>query len=306
VDVLFSPEWVAYGGVFGVQVSSLLVGDEFSGNDVVSEVVFVEGPSLCFDPGSFDFGVMLVDSVGSTSFDVWNCGLGVLSYELVEGCGWVELSSVGGVVSDGVDTVLVEVDTSGLVVGELYVCEVGISSDGGVGVFEVSVFVVDDMVGLLDVNQSLFDLGFRLRPGWNAMQEFVPSYGVLSRVELYMTRFASPSGDVTFEIREGSGSGSVVFEGVVSPGDVPAFPTYAWVSVEVGGVVVVPGETYVVVLRDAVGASDWDCLLWGFHRSAPYGSGGPYTDGWFWFQKKFQPYWFPATDWDYTFKTYGI
>jgi len=59
------------------------------------------------------------------------------------------------------------------------------------------------------------------------------------------------------------------------------------------------------VLKDAVGATEWDCLLWGFHRSAPYGSGGPYSDGWFWFQKKFQPYWYPATDWDFTLRTVG-
>jgi len=158
----------------------------------------------------------------------------------------------------------------------------------------------------IDVNQSIFDIGFRLRPGWNAAQDFSPSHSILSRIELYMTKFASPSGNVTMQICEDSASGTVVFEGMVSPGDVPAFPTYAWVSVEVGGVVVVPGETYVIVLKDAVGATEWDCLLWGFYRSAPYGSGGPYDGGWFWFQKKFQPYWFPATDWDYTFKTYGI
>jgi PKD repeat protein len=189
-----------------------------------------------------------------------------------------------------------------------------------IGSYQVSLTVVDDD-GLSDsyssevivtntgedlgVNQNLFDLGFRLRPGWNAAQEFVTQFATLSRVELFMTRFASPSGDVTVEICDDSTSGTVVYEGVVSPSDVPAFPTYAWVSIDIGDVSVDPDETYVIVLKDAVGATEWDCLLWGFHRTAPFGSGGPYTDGWFWFQKKFQPYWFPATDWDYTFRTYG-
>jgi PKD repeat protein len=186
--------------------------------------------------------------------------------------------------------------------GHYTVCLTVMDDDGATDEICKQITVIEI---LDDVNQSVFDREFRLRPGWNAAQDFTPTYQTLSRVELYMTKFAAPSGDVTVEIREDSTSGDVVFSGAISPGDVPAFPTRDWVSVDVGDLMVSPGEKYVIVLKDAQGASDWDCLLWSFYRSSPWGSGGPYDGGWFWFQKKFQPYWFPSTDWDFTFKTYG-
>jgi len=105
----------------------------------------------------------------------------------------------------------------------------------------------------------------------------------------------------------GYGPGPVLFEGYISPDEVPSFPVREWVSVDLCGMMVdvTPGETYYIVLKDAEGATDWDCLIWQFYRSAEWGSGGPYDGGWFWFQKKFQPYWYPSTDWDYTFRIYG-
>ncbi|HMA82854.1 MAG TPA: CARDB domain-containing protein, partial [Candidatus Thermoplasmatota archaeon] len=44
--VEFSPGWNPGMGLYGVQVSTLLAGDENSGNDVVAETVSVEGPGL--------------------------------------------------------------------------------------------------------------------------------------------------------------------------------------------------------------------------------------------------------------------
>jgi len=266
--------------------------------------VVLDDPSLTINPSSFDFQYMYENQTASTLFEVWNDGSGLLNYSIVETCEWVTVSPLSGNSSGEHDIINVTVNTTGLSY-DPYHCDILIVSDVGTQVFEVDVLVVEVGTPLIDIDQGLYDRDLRLRPGWNAAQEFVPSFSVLSKIDLYMTKFASPSGDVTIQICEESTSGNIIFEGDISPGDVPAFPTRDWVSIEVGDIAVTTGETYVIVLKDAQGASDWDCLLWSFYRSSPWGSGGPYEGGWFWFQKKFQPYWYPATDWDFTFRTYG-
>jgi len=120
--VEFSPVWTATDGVYGIQVKTLLDDDEFTGNDLVGETVFVEGPELLFSPSSFDAGIVLVNSSVNSSFDIWNGNVGSLSYSLSEGCDWLSLSSLSGNVSVGeVDSIDVVVDTSGLVPGS-YAC----------------------------------------------------------------------------------------------------------------------------------------------------------------------------------------
>jgi len=79
---------------------------------------------------------------------------------------------------------------------------------------------------------------------------------------------------------------------------------YSWVSVNVS-IPVNASETYMVVLKDATGANEYDNLLWGWCDSYPSASGGPYEDGWFWFRKDSNPNWLSQRDWDYTFQTFG-
>jgi hypothetical protein len=302
----FSPEWSAGNGTYGIQVSTLLPTDENTGNDVTADVVIVSGPSLSFSPNGYDFGTILVNSSDSTIFEIWNSGVGVLSYLLSESCSWLELSSYGGDSSGEHDEIIVDIDTTGLTIGDSYSYDVIIDSDGGNGVFTVEVFVVDNTTWLLDVEQELYDRGFRLMSGWDAAQEFVPSLGVVSSVELYLSKFGIPTGDVTVQICEGSADGTVISETVLSPDSVPSFPDYAWVSVDVPDAVVVPGETYVIVLKDATGADTHNCVQWGWCDSYSSGSGGPYGGGWFHFRKEGNPTWSPIRDWDFTFRTYGL
>jgi hypothetical protein len=190
----------------------------------------------------------------------------------------------------------------------VYECDISISSDGGVGVFGVSVFVVDDTTEFLDVEQVEFDRGFRLMPGWDGYQEFVPSFPVLSTVELHMTKSGSPTGDVTVQIRSDDADGALLFETTISPGDVSvSFPSYEWVNVDVGGISVNSGETYVIVLLSPEeGAGTHHNLQWAWCDSYPGGSGGPYGDGWFYFRKDFSGSWSFVRDWDFTFRTYGL
>jgi parallel beta-helix repeat protein len=161
---------------------------------------------------------------------------------------------------------------------------------------------------ILDVNQTEFDRGFRLMPGWDGYQEFVPSFPVLSTVELYMTKSGSPTGDVTVQIREDDASGALLFDGVISPDDVIAsFPSYEWVSIDTSGIPVTPGETYVIILLSPDdGAGTHHNLQWAWSDSYPAGSDGPYEDGWFFFRKDFSPSWSFVRDWDFTFKTFGL
>ena len=265
-----------------------------------------QGPELSYNPSFYYAGNMLVDTVDSTSFDIWNSGSSLLTYTLSESATWVDLSSYAGDSSGEHDPIIVDIDTTGLTVGVLYECEVSISSDGGAGIFLVTVFIVNETTELLDVEQSIFNRGFRLMPGWDGAQEFIPTYGILSSVDLYLSKFGSPTGDITFQICEDSAGGTVVYEGVVSPGDVPSFPDYEWVTVDISDITVTPGNTYYIVLKDAVGADTHNCVQWGWCDSFASGSGGPYSGGWFWFRKEANPTWSPIRDWDFTVRTYGL
>jgi hypothetical protein len=143
-------------------------------------------------------------------------------------------------------------------------------------------------------------------PGWDAAQEFEPSYDILPSVELYLSKFGAPTGDVTVQICEGSAGGTVLTETVLNPDDVPSFPDYAWVTIDIDDITVTPGETYVIVLKDATGSDTHNCVQWGWCDSYPSGSGGPYDGGWFYFRKEGNPTWSPIRDWDFTFRTYGL
>ena len=176
--------------------------------------------------------------------------------------------------------------------------------DGAIDTIEIVLSVAGPEI--LDINQSIFNRGFRLMPGWDAAQEFIPSFSVLSSVDLYLSKFGSPTGDITFQICEDSADGIVVYEGEISPGDVPSYPSYEWIKIDISDIAVTPGETYYIVLKDATGADSHNCIQWGWCDSFASGSGGPYSGGWFWFRKEANPTWSPIRDWDYTVKTYGF
>jgi parallel beta-helix repeat protein len=193
-------------------------------------------------------------------------------------------------------------------VGTYEVCLNVTDDEGAFDTYCESILVSEEFVELLDVNQSEFDRGFRLMPGWDGYQEFVPSQDMLSRVELYMARSGSPTSNVTVQIREDDADGVLLFETTISPGDVStSFPTYGWVSVDTGGTPVSSSETYVIVLLSPVdGADTHNNLQWAWSDSYPAGSDGPYEDGWFYFRKDFSSSWSFVRDWDFTFKTYGF
>ncbi len=132
------------------------------GNAVFTVHVYVsdglEGPILMFDPTSYDFGEVVKGSFRTTSFDIWNAGSGVLTYSLFESCDWVTLDSVGGSSSGEIDTIGVTVDTSLLNTGNVYYCDILISSNAGDAVFSINLEIVGDQP-ILYFNPENYDFG---------------------------------------------------------------------------------------------------------------------------------------------------
>jgi len=95
-----------------------------------------------------------------------------------------------------------------------------------------------------------------------------------------------------------------VFSDVISPDDVPDFPSFGWVVVNVPLVPVDVGEKYVLVLRDGDDGDSHNCLMWGWCDSV--GGVGPYVGGEFFFRKLGYPTWVPIHDWDFSFRTSGL
>jgi hypothetical protein len=274
----------------------------YLGNPDISYTV-IPDPTLGYDPSSFDFGVMDFDETSSTSFKILNEGSGTLNYSLSESESWIEVTPLSGESSGEMDSITVSIDTTGLSVGAHH-GDIQITSTGGSGSFAVDVYVMSDNT-VVDVEQSLFDRGFRLMPGWDAAQAFVTGQTLYSHIDLYMAKFGNP-GQVTFELRKDSLDGALVHEATIDADDVPNVPYWGWYSVDLSGVTLESGETYFIILHDATSADTHNCINWGWCDSYSPGSGGPYDGGWFYFRKEGNPHWSPIRDWDYTFTVYSL
>jgi len=150
-----------------VDTTGLSLGDysyniDISSNDVSKtfninlNVVEILSPRLAIDPSGFDFGWILDDQIDSTSFNVWNSGIGVLDYSLSESCSWLSVNPTEGTSSGEIGTIEVNIDTTGLADG-VYSYDIDIVSDNGTDVFAVSLTVVSGPI--LSVSPESYDLG---------------------------------------------------------------------------------------------------------------------------------------------------
>jgi hypothetical protein len=98
-------------------------------------------PALSYTPTSHDFGSVAAGATGSTTFEIWNIGTGILTYSLSESATWVIVSPTSGSSTSEHDTITVNIDTTGLSIGS-YTCPISISSNGGSGTFTVAVTVI--------------------------------------------------------------------------------------------------------------------------------------------------------------------
>jgi len=302
--VEFSPDWVAGGGNYTIQITTLLAGDEQSSNDVIADIVMVSGPTLAFDPASLDFGTILIDSTDSATFDIWNDGVGTLSYSVSESESWLDVSPISGDSAGEHDSITVDVDTTGLTPGMVYHADIGISSDGGMGMVGVDMYVVSSITPLEDVVQEVNDRGFPIRHAadgdWAGAQDFLPTMNSIAKVDLYLRKFGTPEFDLVVELREGGIDGMLLDTVVFTPAEVPS--TWTWFAVDFVDTPVTSGVQYFIVCPPAPsGVTTSFGYEWG------YAFGNQYDDGSFWFTRDSGNLWrdLPAM-YEFTFKTYGL
>ena len=112
-------------------------------------------PELSYYPTSHDFGTVEEGEMYSTTFDIWDFGTGTLTWFLSDNYDWLTYSPTSGSSTGEHDTIIVQVNTTGL--EGSYTGSVDISSNGGNGTFTVT-FYVPSMT---------FNYTFLLYGGWN-------------------------------------------------------------------------------------------------------------------------------------------
>jgi len=259
-------------------------------------------PVLAYGPTIYDFGTMNSGETDSTTFEVWNSGVETLEYTLSESCSWVDVDPLNGNSVGEHDTITVDVDTTGLTPGP-YQCFITISSNGGSGSFRVNLYIPSGDE-ILDVDQSANDRGFPVRHAldgdWAAAQDFTPTIGSLTRVEIYLRMFGSAEFDLTVELREDSPEGTLIDSVVFTPGQVPT--SWEWFEIDFTDTTVNPGTNYFIVIPPAPsGVTTSFGYEWG------YTYGNPYSGGSFWFTRDGGALWRDLPNsYEFTFRTYGL
>jgi hypothetical protein len=244
------------------------------------------------------------DTTDSTSFEIWNDGVGTLTYTLSESCSWLDLSTYSGDSNGEHDTITVSVDTTGLTASTLYTCDISLSSDGGNGVYQVSVYVVNDSTPLIDVEQLVYDRGFPIRAAidgdWAGAQSFTPGMNMIAGADLYLRKFGTPEFDLVVELREDGPEGTLIDSVTFQVADIDS--TWGWLSVDFVDTVVDAGTDYFIVCPPAPsGVTTSFGYEWG------YAFGNQYDGGSFWFTRDGGALWrdLPSS-YEFTFKTYGL
>jgi len=159
-------------------------------------------------------------------------------------------------------------------------------------------YVIDD-----DANQSIYDRPFLVRHAsdgdWGGAQNFVPSVGTLTRVELLMKKLGTPTFDLTVELREESIDGILIDTIVLNPGDFSS--DWEWIEFDFDDVTVTSGSEYFIVLNPPPsGVTNTFGYGWG------YALDDVYDDGSLWFTRTSGSFWLDLPDlYEFTFRTYG-
>jgi len=142
---------------------------------------------------------------------------GTLEYRLKPCCEWALVTPRDGTSTGEHDTITVSVDTTGLSSGQ-HSCDVHIDSNGGSGVFTVSVNII--YIGdVLDQYQEQYNGDFQVHGDQWGAQSFTPTLDTLTRAELYLYQQGTPD-NIVVSIRE-SLSGSDLASVVKTPAEIP-------------------------------------------------------------------------------------
>jgi hypothetical protein len=251
------------------------------------------GLQLEYSPTTYDFGTKDIGEIAYTTLEIWNAGAETLNYVLSESCNWVELTSTSGTSNGEHDQIIVSIDTTDLTSG-VHSYDIQINSDGGSGIFTVSVNVVSDSEPY-NQQQTEYDNKFATYSNKWIAQSFKPSEGLLTRIELYIDKLGSPTTNIIVSIRN-SLTGPDLAVSSKPASQIPS--TINWIEFDINDISVTPENTYYIVLRTSDG-SIINAYEWGF------GYYTSYTRGSFWKSDNSGSSWSEYTYYDFCFKTYG-
>ena len=113
-----------------------------NGGAGVFNVSVMVGEVLGYDPKSYDFGDVPSGAIISTNFSIWNRGIDTLYYTFSHDCDWVTVVPMSGESKGEKDKIIVTVNTQDLSIVGYHSCNIIINSNGGTGIFKVTVDVI--------------------------------------------------------------------------------------------------------------------------------------------------------------------
>jgi len=260
------------------------------------------GPVLVYDPTSYNAGIVAQGETIQTTFYICNDNENLLEYSLYESCDWIEVSPLSGDSTGEHDTIAVDIYTTGLSTGS-HQYNIDIISNGGNEIFSVYIYIVDSDE-ITDIEQAIYDRGFPIRyaldGSWGGAQSFTPTVDTLTRVEIHLRKFGTPTFDLKVEIRENSPTGTLIDTVVFTPAEVAS--NWGWLNIDFDNIVVTPGKQYFVkLLPPSSNPGNSFGYEWG------YAFGDKYPGGSFWFTRDGGGLWrdLPSM-YEFAFRTYGI
>jgi len=119
-------------------------------------------PMLTYYPRSYDFGYILKGDTTSATFEIWNCGIDTLTYSLNEDSAWIVINPIVGSSTYEHDTITVDIKTGSMVSG-LNIYDIQILSNGGNGLFRVSVNIKNPSAPELSYSPQSYNFGHKLK-----------------------------------------------------------------------------------------------------------------------------------------------
>jgi rhodanese-related sulfurtransferase len=110
-------------------------------------------PRIACYPSACNFGDVIQSTAASTNFEIWNCGIDVLSYSLSETYDWVLVSPMSGTSTGEHDTITITLTTSSLSSGP-HSGAIQITSNGGNKGFSFSINIKNPVPELAYSPQS--------------------------------------------------------------------------------------------------------------------------------------------------------
>ena len=118
-------------------------------------------PMLTYYPRSYDFGFILKGDIASATFEIWNCGINTLTYSLNEDSAWIGINPIVGSSTSEHNTITVNINTGSMVSG-LNIYDIQILSNGGNGLFRVSVNIKNPTAPELSYSPQSYNFGHKL------------------------------------------------------------------------------------------------------------------------------------------------